>query len=80
MVPIYLTRFNLYSDWTYNREQYDQNIILLDAMWEGISVFDISIKYDIEYNYVTFFYNKLISLKLIEKIPIDSFYSKQTTI
>jgi aminopeptidase-like protein len=79
-VPIYLTRFNLYSDWTHNRIQYDQNIILLDAIWEGISVFDISVKYNIEYNIVKLFYDKLISLKLIEKLPIDSFYTKQTKI
>lgn len=79
-VPIYLTRFDLYADWTYNRAQYDQNIILLDAMWEKISVFDISIKYGIEYNYVKSFYEKLFSTELIEKKPIISCYSKQTMI
>ena len=77
-VPIYLTRFNLYADWTSNRKQYDLNIILLESMWEGLSVFDISIKYKLDFKIVNEFFVKLIKLKLIEKKLITPKYSKFT--
>ena len=56
---IYLTRFNLYSDWTTNREQYDLKIVLIESMWEGLSVFDISIKYNLDMSVNDFFRNSL---------------------
>jgi len=77
-VPIYLTRFNLYADWTTNRKQYDLNIILLESMWEELSVFDISVKYNLDLNMVNDYFGKLIKLKLIEKKLINPAYSKFT--
>ena len=77
-VPIYLTRFNLYADWTTNRKQYDLNIILLESMWEELSVFDISVKYNLDLNMVNEYFGKLIKLKLIEKKLINPTYSKFT--
>ena len=43
-------------DWTSNRKQYDLNIILLESMWEGLSVFDISIKYKLDFKIVNDFF------------------------
>lgn len=75
-IPIYLTRFNLYADWTTNRKQYDLNIILLESMWEELSVFDISVKYNLDLKMVDEHFGKLIKLKLIEKKLITPSYSK----
>ena len=79
-VPFYLTRFELYADWTYNRNNYDKNTILLDSMWEDLTVFDISIKYNLEYEYVKQFFNKLSNLGLIKEKQINSSYSKKPII
>ena len=79
-VPFYLTRFELYADWTYDRNNYDKNTILLDSMWEDLTVFDISIKYNLEYEYVKQFFNKLSNLGLIKEKQINSSYSKKPII
>jgi aminopeptidase-like protein len=79
-VPIYLTRFNLYSDWTTNREQYDLKIVLIESMWEGLSVFDISIKYNLDMNTVNDFFQKFIELELIDKKFVTPTYSKSINI
>ena len=34
-VPVYLSRFDLYSDWTYERGSYDDNLKIIDGMWAG---------------------------------------------
>ena len=73
-----MTRFNLYADWTKNRKQYDLNIILLESMWEELSVFDISVKYNLDLKTLNDYFGKLIELKLIEKKLIDPTYSKFT--
>ena len=75
-VPVYLTRFKLYSDWTNEREQYDIKILLIESMWEDLSVFDISIKYNLDYDITKNFYKKFIELELISKKPITPDYSK----
>ena len=77
-VPFYLTRYDLYADWTHNRQQYDQNILLLDAIWEGLSVFDLSIKYNLKYEDVKSFFNGLLNLGLINKELVNSNYTRNT--
>ena len=47
-------------------------------MWEELSVFDMSIKYNLDLQMVNNFFRKLIELKLIDKIIITPNYSKST--
>ena len=49
-------------------------------MWEDLTVFDISIKYNLEYEYVKQFFNKLSNLGLIKEKQINSSYSKKPII
>ena len=77
-VPFYLTRYSLYADWTYSRQQYDQNILLLEAIWEGLSVFDLSVKYNLEYENVKSFFINLSNLELINKELVNSNYTRNT--
>ena len=79
-IPIYLTRYNIYADWTHNREQYDTNIILMESAWEGLSVFDIMVKYNLNLKMVQNYFNKLFELKLIKKSFVTPYYSKTTSL
>ena len=47
-------------------------------MWEELSVFDISVKYNLDLKMVNDYFGKLIELELIEKKLIDPTYSKFT--
>lgn len=75
-VPAYLTRFNLYSDWTYQRAQYDINTLLIDNMWSGLSVLDIALKHDLDVEMVQGYINKFFENGLIEKLSVTPEYSR----
>ena len=49
-------------------------------MWEGLSVFDISIKYNLDMNTVNDFFQKFIELELIDKKFVTPTYSKSINI
>jgi aminopeptidase-like protein len=76
-VPIYLSRFDLYKDWVYDRENHDLTLLLLDYLYSGLSVFDISCKLSIDFSYCLAFYNHLFKNKLITRNIIDPTYSKK---
>lgn len=75
-VPIYLTRFDLYSDWTYQRAQYDINTLLLDNMWSGLSVIDIALKHDLDVDMVQSFLRKFTEHELIDAVAVTPEYSR----
>lgn len=75
-VPPYMTRFNLYSDWTNERLQYDQNIILFDNLWSGLSVIDISMKYNIDAEIIFSYYSKLIDNGILKTDFVTPDYSR----
>ena len=79
-VPFYLTRYDLYSDWTYERETYDKKMLLLDSMWEGLTVFDIAVKYNLNYDFVKSFFKSLLKNKLIESEIVTSNYTRKKTL
>ena len=76
--PIYLTRYDLYSDWTYERESYDVNTLIMDNLWSGLSVLDIALKNDIDYQYVHSYISKMLENDLVSSSIITPQYSKKT--
>lgn len=75
-VPVYLTRFDLYEDWTHQREKYDLNTLLLDSMWSGLSVLDIALRHDIEFDLVQSYLGKFAELDLIDSASVTPDYSR----
>lgn len=75
-VPVYLTRFDLYADWTEQRERYDINTILLDGMWSGLSVLDIALRHDLDHNLVHDYLGKFVQHGLVETMPVMSEYTR----
>ncbi len=75
-VPAYLTRFDLYSDWTHQREQYDINTLLLDNMWSGLSVLDIALKHDLDVDMVQSYFQKFADNDLIDTVTVTPEYSR----
>lgn len=75
-VPIYLTRYNLYADWTSERKQYDINSIILDNLWTGLSLLDVCLKYDLDFDMALGYLTKLNELKLVEKSFVTPEYSR----
>ena len=76
--PTYLTRYNLYSDWTYQRENYDVNTAILDNIWSSLSVLDIALKNNLDYDYVQKYIAKMLEFDLISTSIITPQYSKKT--
>jgi len=76
-VPIYLSRFNIYKDWVHDRKNYDTTQQLLDHLYSGLSVFDISYKLKINFRYCLDFYNNLIKNNLITSVIVDPSYSRK---
>lgn len=76
--PIYQTRYNLYSDWTYQRESYDINTLVMDNLWSGLSVLDIALKNDLDYKYVHNYITKMLENNLISTSIITPEYAKNT--
>ena len=66
-VPVYLTRFDLYSDWTYQREQYDVTVQMLDLIWSGKSILDIALTVGVDFDIVEKFFDEFLTNGLIEK-------------
>lgn len=75
-VPIYLTRYDLYSDWTNQRDMYDINILILDSIWSGLSVLDIALKYDLDVKLVQNYIQKFVENNLIETISVTPEYTR----
>jgi len=75
-VPVYLTRYDLYADWTHERQQYDINILLLDSMWSGLSVLDIALKHELDPDMVRAYIDRFAQLELLEKQAVTPDYSR----
>jgi aminopeptidase-like protein len=77
-VPIYLSRYELYADWTFQRDQYDINTIIIDNLWSGFSILDIALKFDIDVNFTKSYIDRFVTLGFVKPIPITPSYSKST--
>ena len=77
-VPVYLSRFDLYSDWTYERGSYDDNLKIIDGMWSGLSVTDNALKIGVDVDYAHAYVKKLVEQDLVRKLPVSPKYSKRT--
>jgi aminopeptidase-like protein len=75
-VPVYLTRYNLYADWTSAREAYDINITILDELHSSLSVLDIALKHSFDVDYVFGYFNSLLSEGLIDAAIVSSGYTR----
>ena len=76
-VPVYLSRYDLYADWTHQREAYDHNIRLLDRMNGELSVIDLALQLDIDFDKAKSYVGKFAELDLIEKLPVTPDYSRK---
>jgi len=79
-VPVYLTRFNLYADAVTEKLAYAQNAAVLDALWSGMSVFDISQQIGAPYSEVKDFVGKLVEHNLVEKVPLTPKYFRESIV
>jgi len=75
-VPVYLTRYDLYADWTYDRRRYDTIIVVLDNLWSGLSTLDIALKHDLDVEMVQGFVGKLVELDLVDPGPVTPAYTR----
>ena len=77
-VPVYLSRYELYADWTYEKEQYDINTIIIDNIWSGLSVLDIALKFNIDIDFTRTYIDRFVTLGFVKTAPITPAYSKLT--
>ncbi len=75
-VPTYLTRYDLYADWTYQRDQYDLNTLMLDEMWSGRSVLDIALQNGIDVEMVQKYIQRFVDAGLVAEEPVTPHYSR----
>lgn len=75
-VPVYLTRFDLYADWTHQRDRYDLNTLLLDSMWSGRSVLDIALQHDLQFDIVHGYLQKFVEQGLIDAVAVTPDYTR----
>lgn len=75
-VPVYLTRYGLYADWTYDRSRYDLNILLVESMWSGLSVFDIAQAHGLAVDMVHEHLDRFVELGLVAAAPVSPTYTR----
>ena len=76
-VPIYLTRYDLYSDFETERADHDINLRVTDLLWSGTSAFDIAILLGVPYQRVHQLLSRYLELSLIGADPITPEYFRQ---
>lgn len=75
-VPIYLTRFGLYADWTTERQEYDMRAAVMDNMHAGLSVLDIALKNHLNFRDVHRYVRELRLLGLVASEPVTPAYAR----
>ena len=78
-VPVYLTRYDLYSDWEKERAQYDANASILELFFSECSVFDIAQKLKLPYAKVKEYALRFVQHGLVESSPIGPGYSRRNS-
>ncbi len=76
-VPVYLSRYDLYADWTHQREAYDNNVRLLDRINGEISVIDLALELDVDLDKTMSFIEEFAKIDLIDKIQVTPDYSRK---
>jgi aminopeptidase-like protein/RimJ/RimL family protein N-acetyltransferase len=77
-VPVYLSRFGLYADWTHSRARYDLNTVVLDGMWTGRSVLDIALENGLPPDTVRDYVDRFVEHGLVERLPVSAAYVRAT--
>ena len=49
-------------------------------MWEGLTVFDVAVKYNLNYDFVKSFFKSLLKNKLIGSEIVTSNYTRKKTL
>ena len=75
-VPVYLTRYGLYADWTYERSQYDINVLVVESMSSGLSVLDIALQHGLDPDAVRDYIDKFLAAGLIEDESVPPQYTR----
>ncbi len=77
-LPVYLTRYGLYADWTHERKAYDTNAVVLDNLWSGLSVLDIALRHELDLTLVQGYLARFVDLGLIARDPVSPEYTRAT--
>lgn len=78
-VPVYLTRYNLYADWEKERSQYDQNAAIIELLWSGMSIFDITKHLRLDFRRAHDYVNRFTKHDLLHKLPLTPQYFRNCT-
>jgi aminopeptidase-like protein len=75
-VPVYLTRHDLYNDWTWERSQYDFNARIIDSMWSNRSIFDIAIENGLDVELALDYADRFVDHGLVNREAIGPAYAR----
>jgi len=76
-LPVYLTRYDLYSDWTWDREGYDFNQKIIDNLFLGRSIVDVAIEHGLNVCDALSYANKFAEHGLLDRIDVSSEYARE---
>jgi len=75
-LPVYLTRYELYSDWTWERDMYDMSQKIIDNLFSERSIADIAFEHDIDLDYALEYAGKYVDLGLVNRTEINPGYTR----
>jgi aminopeptidase-like protein len=76
-VPVYLSRYGLYADWTDARARYDMNTVILDGMFSGLSVLDIALRHRLPPTCVRDYIGQFVAQGLIDAVDVTPQYCRE---
>jgi len=78
-VPVYLSRYGLYSDFYNDTAQNGLDKTIINLLWSGLSVFDIAHRLNTPYEKVLAFVSQFAEHGLIDTAPLTPKYFRQVT-
>lgn len=76
-VPVYLTRFSLYSDAVTQRDRYLVNLMAQELAWQGLSAFDIALKLGVPHQVIMDYLERFVEHGLVEPVPLTPEYARE---
>ena len=76
-VPVYLTRYDLYSDAILESSDHRLNAAVLDSLWNEMCVFDIAEQVGADYGAVREYLLKFVEHGLLDTRPLTPQYFRQ---
>lgn len=73
-IPVYLSRYNLYSDYVNDRAEYDLNAQILELLWHGVSAFEIAVRLGVQPKRVREYLLRFVEHGLVDALPTTPDY------